>query len=413
MKARWIRLLSFAALCLAALGLLLGGGARADSWAMPGDETTLSANGQFRFTVTPAQVGSQLDYFRDEMAAEKNDKLAERPAPLGLLERRTAAGGWEPVWAGPLLNPVAPVEVLVADDGRHIVTFDNWHSVGHGENVIVIYGQGGALVRSLALTDLVSEDYVAALPHSVSSIQWRDREGFSPDGDSFTVDILVPGSERSTENPETLRFAITLAGGAVTVPAAEQWEAAKLAAARVNAALRQAEADRIAYVTNPLPVPQGCDKRDWNKYLREAHARLSEAPAFEASASINLLDPVDHPRHRDSIKYFKEDMLEEWGSETEVAVAAPCHPDVLVAAVSKIVPEVRPGKLANLMLYVSAPRSQFGDIVRLLGPTGARAVWIDPAASIPQRPDRIPGSPEHEAAMQAYSDGLAAEMDID
>jgi hypothetical protein len=32
-----------------------------------------------------------------------------------------------------LLNPVAPVEFLVADNG-HLVTIDNWHNVGYAKS---------------------------------------------------------------------------------------------------------------------------------------------------------------------------------------------------------------------------------------------------------------------------------------
>jgi hypothetical protein len=31
------------------------------------------------------------------------------------------------------LNPVAPVEFLVADNG-HLVTIDNWHNVGYAKS---------------------------------------------------------------------------------------------------------------------------------------------------------------------------------------------------------------------------------------------------------------------------------------
>lgn len=92
-----IRLLSLVSLCMAAVGLLFGQVALADSWALPETETVLSANGQFRFTVTPSEIGSKLDYFREEVEAEKSGKQVERPAPLGLLERRNPLGKWQPV----------------------------------------------------------------------------------------------------------------------------------------------------------------------------------------------------------------------------------------------------------------------------------------------------------------------------
>lgn len=408
-KVRFIRLLSLALLWMAMLG---AGGARADSWAMPKIETTPSANGQFRFTVTPAPLSNQLAYFREEVAAERSDKPVERPAPLGLLEHRNAEGKWEPVWAGPLANPVAPVTVLVADDGRHVVTFDNWGSVGHGEHVIVIYGPDGALVRSLSLTDLVPQKYKDSLPHSISSLRWREEPRLIAGDSTLLIPVLVPYIESLDveAKEETVPFTIALADGSVTPPPAAQWEVALAASAKVTAAIAKAEAEEIAYMTDPLTAPEGCETRPWNQYLGEAHARLSKAPLFEISASLNLLDPPGHPRHRDSLKYLKEQMLEDWG-EQDIAVVAPCHPELLVAAISGIVRKVRPGKLVGVTLYVSAPAAEFGEVAHLLRPTGATAVWVDPAAAIPQRPDRVPGSPEQEAAQEAEMNRIEAEFE--
>lgn len=91
-KSRLIRFLSITALCLAGFALVRGDGACADSWMMPERETILSANGQYRFTVEPTDIGSQLDYFSQELESERTDMPVARPAPLGLLERRTQGG---------------------------------------------------------------------------------------------------------------------------------------------------------------------------------------------------------------------------------------------------------------------------------------------------------------------------------
>eukprot|EP01035_Chromulina_nebulosa_P009054 gene9054-12233_t len=74
----------------------------------------------------------------------------------GWLERRDAAGHWSTVWRKPLVNDVSPVSALVANDGGHVVTFDNWHSMGFGDDAVVIYGPDGAVVRAMALPPLAS-----------------------------------------------------------------------------------------------------------------------------------------------------------------------------------------------------------------------------------------------------------------
>jgi hypothetical protein len=413
-KARWISLLSIAALCVAVVALLLGGSAaRADSWAMPEVAVTPSANGEFRFTVTPADIGSQLAYFRDEVAAENSGQPVERPAPLGLLEQRDAKGKWTPVWAGPLMNPVAPVSVLVADDGRHVVTFDNWHSVGHGEHVIVIYGPEGALVRSLSLTDLVLQDYIEALPRSVSSLDWRRDARFAADGTSVVISVVVPHDRGLGEKAETVPFTIALADGAVTMPPPAQWEAALAAAATVRAARAEADARWLAKLKTPLIPPEGCAERDWHEYLRAAPGRLSSEAPSETYPTIVLL-PRDHPRYRESLKRLRDSVGGRPGFPINAAFASPCDPDGLVAAFAKAVKKVKPGSVPDrVTFYIAAPAPQFAAIASLVSPTGAKTVWIDTAVPIPQRPDRIPGTPEYEAAMQAERDSLDAELGPD
>jgi hypothetical protein len=70
-----------------------------------------------------------------------------------------------------LVNPVAPVNVLLAPDGSFI-TFDNWHNLGYGP-VVAIYKPDGSLVRTYQLEDLYSPQKISALPMSVSSRSWR------------------------------------------------------------------------------------------------------------------------------------------------------------------------------------------------------------------------------------------------
>ena len=407
MKPRWINLLSLATLCAALFGLTLGGQARADSWVMPGTEVTLAGGGDFRFTVTPGDLDPPPPGFDDSAGAKP------RLVPLGLLERRNTSGTWEPVWAGPLVNTVAPVTVLVADDGRHVVTFDNWGSVGHGQHVVVIYGPDGGLVRSLKLTDLVPEDYAEALPHSVSSIFWSEDKSFAADGASIVIPVVVPDGGGLGDDVETVSFIIALADGAVTLPPAVQWESALAATARVKAEMIAAHAKWLAERKAPLTPPQGCEESDWHEYLREAHARISSEPPFEISTATTVLFPRDHPRHRESVKWLRDEVADVWDFPTNASFASPCDPDGLVAAFTKAMKRLKPESAMNATFYIAAPEPQFAAIARMVAPSGAKTVWLDPATAIPQRPDRIPGTPEHAAAAKAWEDSIDAEIASD
>src|SRR6202162_292806 len=51
-----------------------------------------------------------------------------------------------------LLNPVAPVDFFVTDNG-FLITLDNWHNMGYGK-VVVFYTPEGKPIRAYELSDL-------------------------------------------------------------------------------------------------------------------------------------------------------------------------------------------------------------------------------------------------------------------
>jgi len=85
-----------------------------------------------------------------------------------------------------LLNPVAPVEFFVSDQG-YLMTLDNWHNMGYGK-VLVLYGPDGAPIKSYELKDLFSEEEIDHFDHSVSSIWWHKGPAYL-DADQKTLYI--------------------------------------------------------------------------------------------------------------------------------------------------------------------------------------------------------------------------------
>ena len=127
----------------------------ADSWALPSTEVTASADGSWRLTVYPRGVSSQLAYFQDKVKEQDNAGAPpgeKRTSASGRMEQRVN-GKWKTVWEQPLLNEVSPVMVLAVNGGA-AVTFDNWHSVGYGNDVVVIYDATGHVVLGLWLEGL-------------------------------------------------------------------------------------------------------------------------------------------------------------------------------------------------------------------------------------------------------------------
>ena len=70
-----------------------------------------------------------------------------------------------------LLNPVAPVDVLLSNSG-YLIAFDNWHNVGYGK-VVAIYDPKGKAVASLELDRLYDKSRIKSITVSVSSRWWR------------------------------------------------------------------------------------------------------------------------------------------------------------------------------------------------------------------------------------------------
>jgi hypothetical protein len=92
-----------------------------------------------------------------------------------------------------LLNPVAPAEFLVTDNG-FLITLDNWHNMGYGK-VVVLYTPEGKAIRAYELSDLFTKGEIEGFDHSVSSIQWRKFSGsyVRPGGDTINVTINDTG----------------------------------------------------------------------------------------------------------------------------------------------------------------------------------------------------------------------------
>jgi hypothetical protein len=182
---------------LLSVTLLLAGGAEAfaDSWLLPGKQRYCSANAKYCVDVDPKPVESQLRYFEDQV------KNADNPGAGPGMPRTAAAtvfvqngDGYDRLRSFPLLNAVAPVKALVSSDGRYLVTFDNWHSVGFGDNVVVLYRLDGTVIRKYSLAQLLSRKKVEDLPRSVSSIWWGGEHRLDEERGELVLQVLASGS---------------------------------------------------------------------------------------------------------------------------------------------------------------------------------------------------------------------------
>ena len=132
--------------------------AQADEWAAAREQTYHSKNGLYHLRVIPGHdIGDTVGF---EGAQKGRSARAVLAGPGPKDERHIA-----------LLNPVAPIEAIVLDDGAFL-TFDNWHNMGFGK-VAVLYARDGAVRWSHELEQLLSAEVVGLVPRSVSSRWWR------------------------------------------------------------------------------------------------------------------------------------------------------------------------------------------------------------------------------------------------
>jgi hypothetical protein len=182
----------------ALLVLLVSGGvpAWADSWPGPTVFTVFSESGRYFARFLPGEsVGDTVGF-----ASSPRGRYA-----TALLYELQPDRAYRLLHEVTLVNPVSPLNALVADDG-HFVVLDNWHNVGFGK-VVAIYAPSGQLVRGYELTDLYPREKVEKIPHSVSSRYWR-----------CAPVHFVEREQKSVYVPEALGgyFVFTLATGSMT-----------------------------------------------------------------------------------------------------------------------------------------------------------------------------------------------------
>lgn len=197
-----MRSFSSGTISLILLGWSVSVAALADSWESPSTKVYSSKTEQYRFTVVPAGLTA-----RDQTGKPKD------PCK-GRLERRTPRGGHELVWERQLVNPVSPVNALVSSNGKYVVTFDNWHHVGRGQHVVVIYGPEGKLVRDMALTDFLTAEQILRLRKSVSSTWWGDGHSLDAREENLVLRVVKAGGMFAPEvKPEHFEVRVLLKDG--------------------------------------------------------------------------------------------------------------------------------------------------------------------------------------------------------
>lgn len=164
---------------LFALLLATSPAAQADDWPGPLTREVFSRSREYFVRVVPGEsLGDTYGF-----ASAKKGRYAKAE-----FYRRGADRSYRLVAEAALLNPMAPYEFFVADDGR-LATLDNWHNLGYGK-VVSVYDARGKLVRAYELRELFPQAEIGSFPMSMSSIYWRKGPAYVvPDQQTLLVTV--------------------------------------------------------------------------------------------------------------------------------------------------------------------------------------------------------------------------------
>jgi hypothetical protein len=167
------------------LGLTLLSPSPADDWPAPVIREVFTPSHAYFVRVVPGKsVGDTVGF----------SGAAKGPFATAEFYRQEKDRSYRLTATASLLNPVAPADFFVSDNG-FLITLDNWHNIGYGK-VVAFYTPEGRPIRAYELSDLFSKSEIEGFGHSVSSIAWRKLSGsyIRPGGGTFNVTVNDTGA---------------------------------------------------------------------------------------------------------------------------------------------------------------------------------------------------------------------------
>jgi len=139
--------------------------------AAPPPREVFSDNRQFLLEVEPGRTGR-----------------SGRSCQATLWQRVGSDPRGRKVWQRSLVNESAPARVNVRNDGRFVVTLDEYRR-GGARNAVVIYGADGQLLRHFLLTDLLTRADWPQVRAERRAVVWLEgaRCGFDDQRDHFVI----------------------------------------------------------------------------------------------------------------------------------------------------------------------------------------------------------------------------------
>lgn len=162
---------------------------RADRSLRPNSATEVSVASDSRSAEQPAQPADEVAREPDDenrVGVSSTTSAGKERRPVGNCRAMLSEVGGDrrsrPIWRASLVNDVAPEHAFVRDDGRYVVTLDEYRRGGLA-HAVVIYDERGEVKREFSIRDLLSADDWRRVRVRRNNIEWlRDaRMSFEDD----------------------------------------------------------------------------------------------------------------------------------------------------------------------------------------------------------------------------------------
>jgi hypothetical protein len=186
----------------------------ADKWVKEYIKSYKSQNGMYELIIEPLYIPKNYEIEIQKRKAHPEKYLNKPmkdtiiPCHAKLFKKLNNSGLPELIWEKVLVNQIAPCEAMITNDGKYVITFDDWYNRGYGENVMVVYGENGELLKKYKLNEITNFSEVQ-LNVSKTSIWWYfGHETYSEKPDRVKVLITDKNSkiEQRIYNLSTLKF---------------------------------------------------------------------------------------------------------------------------------------------------------------------------------------------------------------
>jgi hypothetical protein len=146
----------------------------ADEWIKPIIKSYFSENGNYMIKVFPTEYPEKYgDWLNSKPDKKKRFSVEDTTVTLchAILYQIEKADTIE-IWNKKLINKLAPMMIIISNDGKSFVTFDNWCSLGYGSDVMVVYDERGEVIKKYKLEDF-SPFPINKYKMTILSIWWR------------------------------------------------------------------------------------------------------------------------------------------------------------------------------------------------------------------------------------------------